>query len=517
MTAWADAFNTGSYPSGWADAVETNGTVTPTVGGLVAVTTTNAGKTVASRSISTSANVRTLETSVNVAAITATGTAEGYIAGFRSTGWVGGSADFPIAWIDYKNGTGWRLGIYDDNTFGAKIVATFSSPVPTATSCLLAIEIKADVSPIVVNGYLDGVLVATVTATGTGTNGIKNIPTSAVLGVYEIAGAWGPNTATFATAAFSESGFVPPDVTPPVVSGAAATYLLPTAVVIGWTSDEVSVADRVKYSLSPYNAGTALTTDEFDSTSFGTGGRSVGAGGLLPSTAYQFIPVSEDIAGNVSADITPVTGTTIARRTGLVCCAGDSLTAGQGVAAPDKWTTLLQTDLSTTAWVFNFGIGGTSNTNWDPTTNQRLINRFVTIANQGTGKNILCFMASGNGGNTVGEYNAYVAAITAAINAGFTVIGSTVPPRTVGGSYNAINTPLRANWQAIGLFSLIDIETIPDLTDPSNTTYYSDGTHWTAAGDAVYEPYILAQVQLAMAATTAGSGFSAGMLMLGVG
>ncbi len=288
------------------------------------------------------------------------------------------------------------------------------------------------------------------------------------------------------------------DSTPPVVSNVSSTYQLPTGFVVALQTGEASTATYVAYGLD----GQALSSSSpaIDDTAFTTGTRSVGVGGLQPSTAYDFTPHAQDAALNNSVYATVHDVATIARRASLVLCIGDSITEGQDVATNSKWTKLLQDDLSTGAWVFNFGIGGQSCTDWSPTVSggKKLTTRFGTPFHQGSGRNIVCYMASGNGGNNSGEYDAYVASVSALRSAGFTVIGSTVPPRS-GTDYDNINTPLRANWQSIGLFALIDIDTVAELTDATNATYYGDGTHWTAAAAAIYEPLILAQVQAAIA------------------
>jgi hypothetical protein len=72
--------------------------------------------------------------------------------------------------------------------------------------------------------------------------------------------------------------------------------------------------------------------------------------------------------------------------------------------------------------------------------------------------------------------------------AGFDVIiGATVPPSIFytaaqDAQRRLYNELLRIHWRDIGLDHLVDVATMPELQDPTNTYWYSDGAHFTDAG-----------------------------------
>lgn len=73
--------------------------------------------------------------------------------------------------------------------------------------------------------------------------------------------------------------------------------------------------------------------------------------------------------------------------------------------------------------------------------------------------------------------------------AGFQCVAMTILPRTGQPlSFETrrieVNNNLRANWPSFS-DALADVAADPRLSDPNNTTYFSDGTHLTAAGNAV--------------------------------
>lgn len=83
-------------------------------------------------------------------------------------------------------------------------------------------------------------------------------------------------------------------------------------------------------------------------------------------------------------------------------------------------------------------------------------------------------------------YDSEVAVAQAAAAAGFAVIvNTTLCPsaamdageETARAAANVLKLANSTDWDAC-----VDLAAHTDLDDPANTTYYSDGTHWTAAG-----------------------------------
>lgn len=64
------------------------------------------------------------------------------------------------------------------------------------------------------------------------------------------------------------------------------------------------------------------------------------------------------------------------------------------------------------------------------------------------------------------------------------IVGCTITPSTAcTGSDETNRVALNASILASGAWEgHVDLATLPQLDDPTDATYYSDGTHWTAAG-----------------------------------
>lgn len=45
-----------------------------------------------------------------------------------------------------------------------------------------------------------------------------------------------------------------------------------------------------------------------------------------------------------------------------------------------------------------------------------------------------------------------------------------------------VNNALKADPAAYGYDEIVDIASMPEMADPNNSTYFSDGIHWTIAG-----------------------------------
>lgn len=74
------------------------------------------------------------------------------------------------------------------------------------------------------------------------------------------------------------------------------------------------------------------------------------------------------------------------------------------------------------------------------------------------------------------------------------MIGTTVPPYTSAtGAQETQRLLLNDLIRASSRYNRVaDLAAVPELQDPDDTTYYSDGTHPTAAGAALFASTILA-------------------------
>jgi lysophospholipase L1-like esterase len=176
------------------------------------------------------------------------------------------------------------------------------------------------------------------------------------------------------------------------------------------------------------------------------------------------------------------TGKVPAITTGFVCD-GDSLTNGTGTAPnyPAKLGAL------TSLPFINRGVNGQTLVSMDSgyatNTAPSYSTTYNTLVILGGTNDLSSSVAAATLGTAIRSYAAKAKAT------GFKVIVATVPPSTVITSAKetertAYNTDLRNNW---GSFAdgIVDFAAISQFSDPTNTTYFRDGTHPTAAGYAL--------------------------------
>jgi lysophospholipase L1-like esterase len=112
-------------------------------------------------------------------------------------------------------------------------------------------------------------------------------------------------------------------------------------------------------------------------------------------------------------------------------------------------------------------------------------------------KNILVLLGGTNDGFLDGGGGSLETVVEARIQlyhttaraAGFSTVAVTIPPSSVlfpvGSPQNtvrlAINAWIRANYSNFAS-ALFDLVAIPEMQDPTNTTWFLDGTHPTVAG-----------------------------------
>ena len=104
------------------------------------------------------------------------------------------------------------------------------------------------------------------------------------------------------------------------------------------------------------------------------------------------------------------------------------------------------------------------------------------------------------------DYTAYISELRAYATANsidlriilFTILPSTYPGLQT--SIDAGNAWIVANAVALGADSVCRLDTIPNLSDPSNTTYFADGTHLTALGHDEVVPVAQASIEAQLAA-----------------
>lgn len=191
----------------------------------------------------------------------------------------------------------------------------------------------------------------------------------------------------------------------------------------------------------------------------------------------------------------------------LILGLGNSIVKGTtGVAADgsDSWLSQLQVSLGATAWCMeNQGVNGQSTT--EMTASAALaeqlrpyvhpVRRVVAIVLE-VGNDLALQAVS-----TATAY-ANIQTVCAAIRAeGAQAIVCTAPPRKVQSGWTSqnatdlatVNASIRAGWASFA-DALVDLATTAHLTDPSDTAYFSDGTHPTALGHDVITAAVYATV-----------------------
>lgn len=186
--------------------------------------------------------------------------------------------------------------------------------------------------------------------------------------------------------------------------------------------------------------------------------------------------------------------------TTFIKCAGDSITAGLGSTGLGSYPAQLQSSYApSVVGVRDFGVPSATianmatnsyfiDLNWPTSATRKIVNVWC-------GTNDLFF-----GATSADTYSAYVAYCQARQTAGWKVISFTILPRTGAPagfetSRLAVNALISSN-NATFSDAFADVASIPQLSDPTNTTYYADGTHLTNAGYALVAALVKTQVDL---------------------
>lgn len=173
----------------------------------------------------------------------------------------------------------------------------------------------------------------------------------------------------------------------------------------------------------------------------------------------------------------------------LIVCSGNSITLGSSVSDLSRYPGQVITNLwpNQQWWFYNDGVGA-------DTTSNMILRASSTDAlyDSRNATNILCAweisnaLVGGDGTNTA--YSDYVSYCRARQRVGWKVLAFTVLPRNTPAPFEDyrtnINTLIRANYTAFS-DGLVDVATNGNIGCPTcytNTTYYLDGTHPTAAG-----------------------------------
>lgn len=172
----------------------------------------------------------------------------------------------------------------------------------------------------------------------------------------------------------------------------------------------------------------------------------------------------------------------------LVVCDGNSIVAGFTVTVEDAWPTRLEALLGRgSVRAMNLGAIAFQT----PTLVTQAATFVDVLYSASRAKNIVCVMegtnhliASATGAQAYASFQTYCLARRAA---GWSVVVANVPPSTLitSGKETArtdCNASLASNWNTFA-DGFVDLTT-GNLSDPLNATYYTDGTHWTAAGQA---------------------------------
>jgi lysophospholipase L1-like esterase len=194
-----------------------------------------------------------------------------------------------------------------------------------------------------------------------------------------------------------------------------------------------------------------------------------------------------------------------------ITISGDSIAASSagvfGVPLESRWGSLAQIILNATqpVNVINAAISGDSLVHQRDVTYPAVLAQFY---NASRAKNIAVLAAGTNDIATLSHTGAVVLAdqytfADAMLASGKKPVVCTILARNPGGGFDAANfatqqtyynTQLRAAAAARG-YQLCDFAAIPQLSDPTNTTYYSDGIHPTVAGHALMAVVAAAAIQ----------------------
>jgi lysophospholipase L1-like esterase len=307
---------------------------------------------------------------------------------------------------------------------------------------------------------------------------------------------------------------------------ATASFAAGTASVTSYGLTTATV------TASPHTGGTGTVTRQWErSTSSGSGYSNVSGAtsltlndtGLTRGTTYYYRLKWTDSSGS------PVTVTSneisLTTRTSQIVCDGDSITAGDGLSAGNKYPEQLQAILGNAWQVDNVGVSGQTLDNMQTTRTD--VDSLYSGSNAYNvnvcfgGTNDIYFNASA--ATTETRVQAYCAASR---STGFKVVVCTLLPRgdfpgtstlPADAETNhetrrlAFNTWLRANWStfADALCDLAADARLGDDGDEDDTTYYQgDKVHPNSVGAAKIAERVAAAVAMALnpAAATGGTG-----------
>ena len=194
----------------------------------------------------------------------------------------------------------------------------------------------------------------------------------------------------------------------------------------------------------------------------------------------------------------------------LIVVAGDSIARGgallYGVPLSQTWAMIAQQNIEATQPVnlVNVSVSGIGIAQMRdsvfPITGGLFYNaaraRNVLIMPIGTND----IATSGHtGAVTLADYYAFARNVIAE---GWEPVACTILNRNAGGFFNVeqpiFNTALRAGWAANGFVALADVQAIPQLANPLDLTYFSDGIHLTVTGQAIAEAVYEAAIQAAL-------------------
>lgn len=174
----------------------------------------------------------------------------------------------------------------------------------------------------------------------------------------------------------------------------------------------------------------------------------------------------------------------------LAVCDGDSITFGFGVNTINRWTVYAETNIGHGA--IRVADVATSGFQWSNMQSRSTAVVDVWYSSSRT-KNICVCMGATNalisGSSAATVFSQALTYIQARKAIGWAVIvGTCLPSVLIDGaketarvSYNAL---VLSNAIAEG-YTVADVAAISEMSDPNNATYYSDGTHPTAAGQAL--------------------------------
>lgn len=278
---------------------------------------------------------------------------------------------------------------------------------------------------------------------------------------------------------------------------------LDSPIFFGFCPGGGAVKHRMGHQTATLSASTSLT---FTSVAFG--GRSTGSY-AFPGAIYGLALYAEDF-GATKLTTHNDWHNARARQDVYLVCNGDSITNGTTVVASDSWDlpypqTLgerLFTDYSVAAWGVNTGVGGATALNMRDNASAQVDalykSGFSTYVNTICGGTNDYFYGTTDPSVVAGYIWEWCAARRAFLEAqgvpsASIIIGVTTQiDRDVATAYKTflddLNGIIRDNWSTYADV-LIDPESDAhfsiSLDASTNTTYYTDGTHPTAAGHAI--------------------------------